>query len=97
MSPIADPGLEFLISAQPHTFVEIECVIFSMVILLLRLVQGGLLSVISAHSIRELLCLSLPKKSVVRLTNHLDMTTAVDWGVKPQTHRNLSQTFSMKK
>ena len=28
--------------------------------------------------------LSLPRKSVVRLTDNLDMTILVDWDVKPQ-------------
>ena len=30
------------------------------------------------------LSLNLPRKSVVRLTDHLDMTTVFDWDVKPQ-------------
>ena len=29
--------------------------------------------------------LSLPRKSVARLTYHLDITLAIDWDVKPQT------------
>ena len=28
--------------------------------------------------------LSLPRKSVIRLTDHLNMTVIVDWDVKPQ-------------
>ena len=32
--------------------------------------------------------LSLPRKSVVRLTDRLDITIAVDWDVKPQNNSN---------
>ena len=42
---IADPGVMGSIPAQPHTFIEIDHEIFSTVILLLRLIQKGLLSV----------------------------------------------------
>ena len=37
---------------------------------------------------RESMCLSLslPRKSVVRLTVHLHMTIAVDWDVKQQSN-----------
>ena len=45
VSPIADPGIPSLILARLHTFVEIDHEIFSAVILLLRLIQEGLLSV----------------------------------------------------
>ena len=38
-----------------------------------------------AQSTGKLLHLSLPRTSVVRLTDLLDMTIAVDWDVKPQT------------
>ena len=44
-SPIADPGVISLIPAQPHTFVEIDCKTFSMIILILLLIQEVLLSV----------------------------------------------------
>ena len=43
--PIADPGIANSILAWPHTFAEIDHDIFSMVILHLRLIQEGLLSV----------------------------------------------------
>ena len=46
-SPIADSGVLHLIPAQPYTFVETDHGIFSMVILLLPLIQEGLLSVTS--------------------------------------------------
>ena len=39
---------------------------------------------IYAQSTGYLLSLSLPRKSVIRLTDHLDMNIAVDWSVKPQ-------------
>ena len=42
---IANPGVFSLILVQPHTFVEIDHEIFSMVNLLLSLIQVGLLSV----------------------------------------------------
>ena len=32
--------------------------------------------------------LSLPSKSVVRLTDRLDMTVAIDWDVKPRNNNN---------
>ena len=37
VSPNADPGVVSMISVQPHIFVEIDCEIFYMVILLLPL------------------------------------------------------------
>ena len=47
-SLIADPGVMSLIQARSHTFVEIDHEkIFSMVILILPLIQEGLLSVTS--------------------------------------------------
>ena len=38
VSPIADPGVMSLIQAWPHTFIEIDFEIFSMVIFLLPLI-----------------------------------------------------------
>ena len=35
-----------------------------------------------------------PEKSVVGLTNHLDMTIAVDWDVKPQTKQKTKHDIS---
>ena len=63
-STIADPGVASLILAQPHTFVEIYPEIFSMLILLLPLIQEGLLSVTSECMCTEywlLACLSRKK------------------------------------
>ena len=86
-SLIADPGF-----AHPHTFVEIDHEIFSTVILL-PLIQEGLLSVtctcklnyVHLKLVNRLVKACLREKSVVRLTDHLDMTIAVDKDVKPQT------------
>ena len=40
-SPIADPGVESSIPARSHTFMEIDKEIFSMVILLPKIQEGG--------------------------------------------------------
>ena len=80
-SPIADPGLVSSILAQPHTFMEIYLKIFSTAILLLPLIQEGLLSVTSESLCTEywlMLSLSVPRKNVYRLTDHLNMTVAGD-------------------
>ena len=37
---------------------------------------------------------SLPRNSVVRLTDRLDMTIVVDWDVKPQNKNNSFQIVS---
>ena len=44
---IVDSGVVGSILARPHTFVEIDHEIFSVIILLLPLIQEGLLSVTS--------------------------------------------------
>ena len=92
-SVIADPGVVSLIPARPHTFVEIDHEIVSAVILLLPLIQEGLLSVCE-RSTGEPLIQSLPRKSVVGLTDSLNMTIAVD--VKPQTKSFKCKTFQLK-
>ena len=51
--PIADPGVMSSIPALPHTFMKIDHEIFSMVILLLPLIQEGLLSVTSESMCTE--------------------------------------------
>ena len=62
----------------PNTFVEGDHEIFSIVILLLPVIQEGILSVTS-----ENVCsLSLSRKSVVRITDHLDM--AMTWPLNPK-------------
>ena len=72
-----------------HTFaymyVEIDHEIFSMVILSLPLIQEGKLSVICEKNVHRVLVnhligLSLPRKSVIRLTDCPNMTLAVDSG-----------------
>ena len=82
-----------LILAQPHTFLEIDHKIFSMVILLLLLIQEGLMSVTSERMWAKYCMVkppsqACPEKSVIRLNDHLYMTIAVDWDVKPQTKQN---------
>ena len=77
MDLIADPGVMSLIPALSHTFVEIDHEILSMFILLLPVIQGLVQ--------RSQAC---PGKSVVGLTDRLNMTIAVDWDIKPQTKQN---------
>ena len=68
---------------------EIDLEIFSAAILLLPLIQEGLLSVTSKSMCTKYWLTTKSKlaqeKSVVRLTNHLNMTIAVDFDGKPQT------------
>ena len=67
---------------------EIGHEIIFTVILSQLLIQVGQLSVTGERMYTYLLVsrlgLSLPWKSVVRLTDHLNMTIVVDWDVKPQ-------------
>ena len=53
VSSIADPRVANLIRARPHSFVMNVHVIFSMVILLLHLIQKGLLSVTSKSMFKK--------------------------------------------
>ena len=90
-SLIADPGAVISIPAQSHTFVKIDHKIFSTVILLLPLIQERRESVISeicARSTGLPLSRACPVKSVVSLTDHLDMSSADDWDLKPRTEQN---------
>ena len=69
------------------TFIEIDNEIISTVILPLPMIQEGLLSV-TRKSLCTKYCLvklAQEKVTVVRLTDRLNMTIAVDWEVKPQT------------
>ena len=72
---------------------EIDHEIFYTVILSLPLIQEGQLSVsgerMCANTGEWLRGLSLPKKSVVRKTDRLDMTLWIDWAVKPQLNANV--------
>ena len=62
---------------------EIGHEIISTAILSLLLIQVEQLLATGQVQVNRL-CLSLPRKSVVRLTDHLNMTIVVDWDVKPQ-------------
>ena len=70
-SPVVDPGVMSAIPALPHTLVEIDLEIFSTVILLDPVVSHKQKYV---HGIPH--SQSLPRKDVVRLTDHLNMTMA---------------------
>ena len=83
---------------RQHSFVEISYEIISTVILSLLLIHVGQLLVtgerISAMYWFNSLSLILPRKSVVRLTDHLVMTIVVDcydWDVKQ--HSNKTNKF----
>ena len=66
----ANPGAISLISARSHTFVEIDCELLSMVILLFPLIQKGLVSVtresMCAQNTDSPLSQACSGKSVVR-------------------------------
>ena len=74
---------------------EIDQEIFSTVILLLPLIQEGLLSVTSKSILVYRLVKLAKVKIVVMLCDHLVMTIAVDWDIKPQiqTNRGVTQTL----
>ena len=80
-SQIADLG------ARSQTFLEIDHELFSTFILLLSLIQEGLVSVTS-ESMYTKHWQTCPGKRVVRLTDLLDVTIAVDWDVKSQAKQN---------
>ena len=69
---------------------EIGHQIISTTILSLPLIQVGKLSVTG-----ERMCtkywLTLPRKTVVMLTDRPDMTIVVDWDIKPQIKQNKIQ------
>ena len=65
---------------RQHSFMEIGNEIISTAILSLPLIQEVQLSV--TGYMPKGCALSLPRKLVVRLTDRLDMTRAVDWDVK---------------
>ena len=85
-SLVADPGVVSLISAWSHTFEEIDHELFSTVILLLSLIQEGLVSVTGESMCNKYWLIA--GKSIIRFTNHLDMTITVDWDVKQQIKPN---------
>ena len=81
----ADPWVASWTPARSHIFIEIDHEIISTVTLL---IQEKLLSVTSESMCRKWLTATLSllrNKSVVRLTDCLDMAVAVDWDIKPQT------------
>ena len=83
-----------LIPAWFHTFVEIDQIIISTVILLLPLIQEGLLSVtieLCARSTGFPFSQACSGKNVVMLTDCLDITIAVGCDVKPQTNKQKSK------
>ena len=71
-------GLWVQSPARPHTFVEIDCEIFSTVILPLLVDSYKRKNVLTTKS-------KLAQEKVVRLTDHLNMTIVVDWDVKSRT------------
>ena len=82
----ADPGVASLILDQSHSFVEINHEIISMAILL-SYTDSKRVVVSHKHKfVRKVLVNCLVKvvqeKSVVRRTDHCDMTITVDWDVK---------------
>ena len=80
---IANPEVMISFPVWPYTFVDIDCEIFSTVFFLF-LIQEGLLSVTSESKCREY-WITLPRKSVARLPDCLNMTMSV----KAQTKQNI--------
>ena len=79
-SPPADPGVMSSIPARSYTFMGIDYEVISTVILLLPLIQ---------EMTRESMC----RKNVVRSTDHLYMTIAVDWDVKNPNQTNKIENY----
>ena len=84
----ADPGVANSTLARSHIFAEIDHKIISTAILLLPLIQEGFVSFTSESMVvHKVLVNCLVKlaqeKSVVRQTDCLDMTIAVDLNLKP--------------
>ena len=70
---------------------EIDQEIFSMVVLLLPLIHERFVLVTSkerVHKVLVNLLVKLAQEKMFRVTDHLDMTIAVDWDVKPQKQKN---------
>ena len=67
-----------------------DLVKLSMALFLLPMILEGMLSITSKSMCTEYWSKLAQEISEVRSTNHLDMTMAVDWDVKPQTkHRTM--------
>ena len=88
----ADPGVTSSISAQSHTFAEIDHEVISMAILLPSADSRKDVSYKRKY-VYEVLVNCLVKlaqeKSVVRWTDQPDMTIAVDWDAKNQTKQTI--------
>ena len=85
----ADPGVASSIPAWSHTFLEIDYEIISTVILLPSADSRKVVVSNKEKYVHEVLVNCLVKlaqvKSVVRWTDHPNMTIAVDWDIKNQT------------
>ena len=73
-------GREFDPRVRQHSFLEVGHEIISTAIASLPLIQVGQLSVTDLALVNHLE--SLPRNSVIRLTDRLDITIVVDWDVK---------------
>ena len=83
---VEDPGIVISIpTRRSHTFVEIDHEIFLRSFSSFRCFKKRLLSV----TIERMCVAQSTGYCVVRLTDRLDMTTAVDWDVKQQTKPNV--------
>ena len=84
----ADPGVASSILARSHTFVEIDHEIISTVVLLPSADSRRVVDSYKRKYVHEVLVNCLVKlaqvKSVARLTDHPDMTKAVDRNLKNQ-------------
>ena len=79
-----DAGVMSLIPAWSHTSVEIDCEIYVQSLSSLELlIQEGLVPATHGSMCAKSLNHACPGRRVVRPTDHLGMTIAVDWGVKP--------------
>ena len=81
----AYPGVASSIMAQSHTFMETDHEIISMAILL---PSADLRRVVSYSSYKQKYV-----HEVVRRTDPLDMTIAVDWDIKNQTTKRTKQRW----
>ena len=83
----AYPGVSSSIPAWHHTFIEIDLEIMSMVILLPSTDSRRVVASYKPNNVQEVM-VNCPGKSVVRCTDHPNMTIAVGWDVKNQTKLN---------
>ena len=97
-SLIADPEGVSLIPAWPHTFVVIEHEVFSMINLLLPLIEGCFQWKCAYEDLVNRLVWACPEKNVVRLTDVKPQTKQkkhdwklVDWDIKHHNKQTNSQ------